>query len=68
MKKVTIWLIIFYQSVMAVILQSLGLKTQCRFEQTCSEYTKHAILKHGFLKGSLLGIKRILSCQPYFKQ
>ncbi|HLC44162.1 MAG TPA: membrane protein insertion efficiency factor YidD, partial [Patescibacteria group bacterium] len=27
----------------------------CKFEPTCSEYTKLAIIKHGSLKGLVLG-------------
>lgn len=36
----------------------------CRFEPTCSVYTYQALMSHGFLKGSLLGVFRILRCQP----
>ena len=39
----------------------------CRFEPTCSHYTKQALQKHGVLKGSWLGIKRIFSCHPWGK-
>lgn len=37
----------------------------CRYEPTCSHYTLEALKVHGFLKGSYLGIKRILSCHPW---
>lgn len=37
----------------------------CRFQPTCSEYTKEAIIKYGSLKGCYLGIKRILRCNPF---
>lgn len=37
----------------------------CRFVPSCSEYTQEAIEKFGLVKGSLLGIKRLLSCQPF---
>ena len=39
----------------------------CRFEPTCSEYARQAIEKYGAMKGSWLGLKRILRCQPFSK-
>lgn len=37
----------------------------CRHIPTCSEYTKEAIIKYGSVKGTYLGIKRILRCNPW---
>jgi putative membrane protein insertion efficiency factor len=37
----------------------------CRYEPTCSQYTAEALQKHGAIKGSWLGIKRIFSCNPF---
>ena len=39
----------------------------CRFEPTCSEYAREAIEKYGALKGTWMGLKRILRCQPFCK-
>ena len=39
----------------------------CRFEPTCSEYAKQAVEKYGAVKGTWLGVKRILRCQPFCK-
>ena len=39
----------------------------CRFEATCSEYAREAIEKYGALKGTWMGLKRILRCQPFCK-
>lgn len=39
----------------------------CRFEPTCSEYTRQAVEKYGAAKGTWMGIKRILRCQPFCK-
>jgi len=49
------------------IYQFISKKTPkvCRFYPTCSEYTRLAILKHGFLKGFGLGIVRIIKCNPF---
>lgn len=37
----------------------------CRHDPTCSEYGKIVLQKRGFIIGSLLTIKRILSCNPW---
>ena len=37
----------------------------CRFYPTCSVYCIQALEKYGVLKGSFLGIKRILKCHPF---
>lgn len=39
----------------------------CRFEPTCSEYAMQAVEKYGALRGTWLGVKRILRCQPFSK-
>ncbi len=39
----------------------------CRFEPTCSEYAKQAVEKYGAVKGTWLGLKRMLRCQPFCK-
>ncbi len=37
----------------------------CRFEPTCSVYFIEAVKKNGTLRGSLMGIKRVLRCHPW---
>lgn len=49
-----------YQYVISPILP-----TSCRYTPSCSVYTVDAIKKHGPLKGTWLGAKRILSCNPW---
>lgn len=39
----------------------------CKYYPTCSEYTRQAVDKYGIIKGSLLGIIRILKCNPFSK-
>lgn len=41
------------------------LPSSCRFIPSCSTYSIEALQKYGFLKGTLLSIKRILRCNPY---
>ena len=38
--------------------------SSCRYLPTCSEYFIDSLKEFGFLKGSFLGLKRILSCHP----
>jgi putative membrane protein insertion efficiency factor len=40
------------------------LGVSCRYQPTCSAYGIEALKKYGFLKGSYLTIKRVLSCHP----
>ena len=38
---------------------------RCRFHPTCSSYAIEAIEVHGALKGSWMGLKRVLRCHPF---
>ena len=49
----------FYKYFISPILGS-----KCRYLPSCSEYYIDSLKIHGFIKGSILGIKRILSCHP----
>ena len=37
----------------------------CRFEPSCSNYMIEALNVHGAIKGTLLGLWRILRCHPW---
>ena len=37
----------------------------CRYLTPCSEYYIESLKKYGLYKGSLFGIRRILSCHPF---
>jgi putative membrane protein insertion efficiency factor len=39
----------------------------CRFEPTCSVYAIDAIKQHGCARGSLIGMRRLLSCHPWHR-
>lgn len=39
----------------------------CKFYPSCSNYMIAALEKYGFFKGTFLGIKRILRCNPFSK-
>ena len=59
-KLIFIKLISLYQLTLSFLIGN-----QCRFHPTCSQYTKEAIEKHGVIRGSFLGTKRICSCHPW---
>jgi putative membrane protein insertion efficiency factor len=43
------------------------LPSACRFTPTCSEYAMQAVEKYGAIRGTWIGTKRILRCQPFCK-
>jgi len=62
MNILTLTLIKFIKAYKLLISPLLG--HSCRYMPTCSEYSIEALKTFGFIKGSLLGLKRILSCHP----
>ena len=61
-KDIAIFLINFYQTHI-----SINLGKNCKYYPTCSEYSKQAYEKYGFIKGTFLTIRRILKCNPFSK-
>ena len=59
-KKILIKAIRLYQLILSPLLGS-----NCRFEPTCSQYFIEAVEMNGVLKGSVMGIKRLLKCHPW---
>ena len=60
MRKLMILMIRGYQKFISPLFPPT-----CRFYPTCSVYFIQALEKYGVLKGSFLGIKRILKCHPF---
>ena len=65
MKKIFIFIIKMYKKTISPIISACGI--HCKYYPTCSEYTMQAIDKYGCIKGSFLGVKRILKCNPFSK-
>jgi uncharacterized protein len=59
-KRLFILPIILYQKVISPFFPG-----SCRFNPTCSEYSKQAILKYGVIYGIFLSFKRIIKCHPW---
>ncbi|MBR2674543.1 MAG: membrane protein insertion efficiency factor YidD [Mogibacterium sp.] len=58
-QKILIIMVRVYQSGISPYLGA-----HCRYEPTCSAYFIEAVEKYGALRGSLMGIRRILRCHP----
>lgn len=71
MKRLILSSIRWYQRYLSPdtgILKTLWLvDSACRFSPTCSEYTYQAIDRYGILRGSIMGLTRILRCHPWSK-
>ena len=60
LRKLLIMPIRFYQYAISPFMAP-----HCRYYPTCSEYTVQAISQHGALRGSWMGLRRILRCHPW---
>ena len=58
MTRIIIYLVRAYQMISRLLPRT------CRFTPTCSQYTIDALTSHGFVKGIILSVFRILRCQP----
>ncbi len=61
MKSILLAILRGYQRLLSPILG----RGKCRFEPTCSTYSRDAIQQHGCLRGLWLSLRRILRCQPF---
>lgn len=60
LKKIVIGLVRVYQKIISPLFPPT-----CRFYPTCSAYFIQAVEKYGVIKGTFLGIRRILKCHPF---
>ncbi|MDA8948643.1 membrane protein insertion efficiency factor YidD [Flavobacteriaceae bacterium] len=64
MKKILIYPLLLLIKGYQILISPL-LPPSCRFQPTCSQYSKEALLKYGLLKGGWTAIKRISKCHPW---
>jgi putative membrane protein insertion efficiency factor len=60
MKRIAIGLLRFYQ-----LAVSPALGQHCRYYPSCSRYAAEAIAEQGVVRGTLLGLGRLLRCNPW---
>lgn len=59
MKRLLLAAVRLYQRTLSLVLP-----VQCRFWPSCSNYFSEAVERHGALRGSALGLWRLLRCHP----
>ncbi len=65
MKSIIIVLLKIYKKIISPIISSFGI--HCKYYPTCSDYMLQAVEKYGIIKGILLGVRRLLKCNPFSK-
>jgi putative membrane protein insertion efficiency factor len=69
MKTLILKIIKIYQHTLSLDHGALGKifpnTRGCKFTPTCSEYTYQSIEKYGVIKGSRMGLKRVIRCNPW---
>jgi uncharacterized protein len=58
--RLLLWLVRGYQLLISPLFGPV-----CRFHPTCSHYTAECLVGFGALRGSYLGLRRILRCHPF---
>ncbi len=54
----------FYKAAVSPMLHSVAV-TQCKYLPTCSEYAYVAVVRHGWLRGGWLALRRFSRCHPF---
>jgi uncharacterized protein len=62
MKDVAALLLKLYKAVVSPFLP-----ISCRYVPSCSEYAAEAVACHGFIHGMVLGLWRLLRCNPFVR-
>jgi len=44
---------------------SPALPPACRYTPTCSEYAIEAVEQYGALRGTVMAVRRVVSCNPF---
>jgi uncharacterized protein len=59
-RSVVVAPVLAYQRILSPVLPR-----RCKYEPTCSRYAVDAVREYGILKGLVLGVWRLLRCNPW---
>jgi len=62
LRKILIFIVRIYQTLISPLFPP-----SCRYYPTCSSYMIDALKKHGPILGLIMGISRILRCNPFIR-
>jgi putative membrane protein insertion efficiency factor len=62
-ERVAAFLLSGYKRLFSPLLHAVSI-SQCKFLPTCSEYAFVAVVRHGWLRGGWLALRRIVRCHP----
>ena len=60
------WLLGAYKRVLSPMLHAVSV-SQCKYLPTCSEYAYVAVVRHGWIRGGWLALRRLARCHPFSK-
>lgn len=60
MTRLVLAMIRLYQATLALVFGG-----SCRYYPSCSHYTYEAVARYGWLRGGLMGLRRIARCHPF---
>lgn len=60
------WVFGAYKRVVSPMLHAVSV-SQCKYLPTCSEYAYVAVVRHGWVRGGWLALRRLARCHPFSK-
>lgn len=65
-ERIAAGLLTFYKRIVSPMLHVFSVG-QCKYLPTCSEYAYVAVVRHGWLHGGWLAVRRLARCHPFSK-
>ena len=63
-ERVAAVLLAIHKRVLSPLLNVFA-ATQCKYLPTCSEYAYVAVVRHGWMRGGWLAVRRVGRCHPF---